>query len=125
MVVEDDFPDSRSRRQAAQLARLYQAKIITNDYNLNKVAQIERARAQYQRSRQALKPPAPDEHGSQIIKEGKEAFQASVSRRRTMVSSTRARPRRTQRAESSQGLADRCGRMIFGKMSGVVVKQRC
>jgi uncharacterized protein YacL len=40
-IVEDDFPAVREvDMKLIELAKLYQAKIVTNDFNLNKVAQL-------------------------------------------------------------------------------------
>jgi uncharacterized protein YacL len=41
-IVEDDFPSIREvDLKLIELAKLYEAKIITNDFNLNKVAQLQ------------------------------------------------------------------------------------
>ena len=41
-IVEDDFPAVREvDLKLIELAKLYEAKIITNDFNLNKVAQLQ------------------------------------------------------------------------------------
>ena len=40
-IVEDDFPNIREvDMKLIELAKLYDAKIVTNDFNLNKVAQV-------------------------------------------------------------------------------------
>ena len=41
-IVEDDFPSVREvDLKLIELAKLYEGKIITNDFNLNKVAQLQ------------------------------------------------------------------------------------
>src|SRR5439155_21999025 len=41
-IVEDDFPNVREvDLKLIELAKIYEAKIITNDFNLNKVAQLQ------------------------------------------------------------------------------------
>ena len=41
-IVEDDFPSVREvDMKLIELAKLYEGKIITNDFNLNKVAQLQ------------------------------------------------------------------------------------
>lgn len=78
-VIEDD-PESIPEvdGKLVRLARDYNAKIITNDLNLNKVAQIEGIGVlNLNDLANALKPAVlPDEHMHvKIVKEGKEAFQ--------------------------------------------------
>ena len=41
-IVEDDFPAVREvDLKLIELAKVYEGKIITNDFNLNKVAQLQ------------------------------------------------------------------------------------
>ena len=41
-IVEDDFPTVREvDLKLIELAKVYEGKIITNDFNLNKVAQLQ------------------------------------------------------------------------------------
>ena len=41
-IVEDDFPNVREvDLKLIELAKVYEAKIVTNDFNLNKVAQLQ------------------------------------------------------------------------------------
>ena len=40
-VVEDDSRGSRSRPEADRAAKLYEGKIVTNDFNLNRVAKLQ------------------------------------------------------------------------------------
>ena len=79
MVVEDDpFKETEVDAKLLKLAEHYSAKIITNDYNLNKVAQIEGvAVLNINDLANAVKPAVlPDEPMEvKVVKEGKEAFQ--------------------------------------------------
>lgn len=78
-VVEDDPPEaSEVDAKLVLLGREYGAKILTNDFNLNKVAQIEGIKVlNINDLANALKPAVvPDEHMAvKIIKEGKEPEQ--------------------------------------------------
>lgn len=78
-VIEDDPLDvTEVDGKLVRLARQYNAKIVTNDLNLNKVAQIEKvAVLNINDLANALKPAVlPDEHMHvKIVKEGKEAYQ--------------------------------------------------
>jgi uncharacterized protein YacL len=79
LVIEDDPQDVQDvDGKLVRLARDLGAKILTNDFNLNKVAQIEGVQVlNINDLANALKPAVlPDEHMRvKIIKEGKEAFQ--------------------------------------------------
>jgi uncharacterized protein YacL len=47
--VENDYPAIREvDMKLIELAKEFEAKIVTNDFNLNKVAQLRRGSAQYQ-----------------------------------------------------------------------------
>ncbi len=78
-VIEDDPQDVREvDSKLVRLAQKFQAKILTNDFNLNKVAQIEGVVVMNINDlANALKPAVlPDEQMEvKIIKEGKEASQ--------------------------------------------------
>jgi uncharacterized protein YacL len=78
-VIEDDPLDVQEvDGKLVRLARQHNSKIITNDLNLNKVAQIEGVQVlNINDLANALKPAVlPDEHMQvKIVKEGKEAFQ--------------------------------------------------
>lgn len=78
-IVEEDFPDlNEVDGKLVRLAKEYKAKILTNDFNLNKVAQIEGIKVlNINDLANSLKPAVlPDEHMEvKIIKEGKEASQ--------------------------------------------------
>jgi len=78
-VVEDDPQDATEvDGKLVSLARSYGAKIITNDLNLNKVAQIDGVQVlNLNDLANALKPAVlPDEQMQvKIVKEGKESYQ--------------------------------------------------
>jgi len=78
-VVEDDPVDIREvDSKLVRLARDFNAKILTNDLNLNKAAQIEGVKVlNINDLANALKPAVlPDERMQvRVVKEGKEAFQ--------------------------------------------------
>lgn len=78
-IVDDDPVDAREvDSKLVKLAVKYKAKILTNDFNLNKVAQIEGVQVlNINDLANALKPAVlPDEQMQvKIIKEGKEANQ--------------------------------------------------
>ena len=78
-IVEEDFTDVQEvDGKLVRLAKEYKAKIFTNDFNLNKVAQIEGVKVlNINDLANSLKPAVlPDEQMEvKIIKEGKEASQ--------------------------------------------------
>jgi uncharacterized protein YacL len=78
-IIEDDPEDVREvDAKLVRLARVFDAKVMTNDFNLNKVAQIEGVKVlNINDLANALKPAVmPDEQMKlRIVKEGKEAQQ--------------------------------------------------
>lgn len=127
LVVEDDFPEIREvDAKLLKLAQLYSAKIITNDYNLNKVAQIEGVPVlNINDLANSLKPAVlPDEHMEvKIIKEGKEAFQGVGyldDGTMVVVDGGREHVGSSVSVIVTSVLQTAAGRMIFGKLSGVV-----
>lgn len=78
-IIEDDPQDlSEVDEKLVRVARIHNAKILTNDLNLNKVAQIEGVSVlNINDLANALKPAVlPDEFMKvKIVKEGKEMFQ--------------------------------------------------
>lgn len=126
-VVEDDFPEVREvDAKLLKLAREYGAKIITNDYNLNKVAQIEGvAVLNINDLANAIKPAVlPDEQMQvKVIKEGKEAFQGVGyldDGTMVVVDGGKEYIGKTVTVIVTSVLQTAAGRMIFGKLSGVV-----
>ena len=78
-IVETDFPEVREvDLKLIELARRMSGKIVTNDFNLNKVAQLRGVRrAQHQRARELAEAGRAAGRGDAVfvIKEGKEAGQ--------------------------------------------------
>ena len=78
-IVDDDFPEIKSvDEKLIELAKKYSAKIITNDYNLNKVAQIHGVTVlNINELANALRPVVlpGEELTIQIIREGKDPNQ--------------------------------------------------
>jgi len=127
MVVDDDYPEIREvDSKLLRLAADYHGKVMTNDYNLNKVAQIEGvAVLNINDLANALKPAVlPDEHMEvKIIKEGKEPFQGvGYLDDGTMVVVDGGKEQLGNRVTVvvTSVLQTAAGRMIFGKLSGVV-----
>lgn len=127
MVVEDDYPDVREvDSKLLRLAKDYAAKVITNDYNLNKVAQIEGVPVlNINDLANALKPAVlPDEQMEvKIIKEGKEPFQGVGyldDGTMVVVDGGKDHVGRSVSVIVTSVLQTAAGRMIFGKLSGVV-----
>ena len=127
MVVEDDYPDVREvDGKLLRLSRDYSAKIITNDYNLNKVAQIDGVSVlNINDLANALKPAVlPDEHMEvKIIKEGKEAFQGVGyldDGTMVVVDGGKEYVGRSVSVVVTSVLQTAAGRMIFTKLSGVL-----
>ena len=126
MVVEDDYPDLREvDAKLLRLALDYGAKIMTNDYNLNKVAQIEGISVlNINDLANAIKPAVlPDEHMQvKVIKEGKEAFQGVGyldDGTMVVVDGGKEHIGRNVLVVVTSVLQTAAGRMIFGKLSGV------
>jgi uncharacterized protein YacL len=126
LVVEDDYPETREVDvKLLKLAREYGAKIITNDYNLNKVAQIEGVSVlNINDLANAIKPAVlPDEHMQvKIIKEGKEAFQGVGyldDGTMVVVDGGKEHIGKNVSVIVTSVLQTAAGRMIFGKLSGV------
>lgn len=127
IVVEDDFPGIREvDAKLLKLAAQYEAKIITNDYNLNKVAQIEGVNVlNINDLANALKPAVlPDEHMEvRIIKEGKEAFQGVGyldDGTMVVVDGGKDHVGKNVSVVVTSVLQTAAGRMIFGKLSGII-----
>jgi uncharacterized protein YacL len=125
-IVDDDFPEVvEVDAKLVRLAKQYNAKILTNDFNLNKVAQIESVLVlNINDLANALKPAVlPDEQMEvKIIKEGKEAYQGvGYLDDGTMVVVDGAREHigRNVSVTVTSVLQTAAGRMIFSKVSQV------
>jgi uncharacterized protein YacL len=126
-IIEDDPKDIRDvDGKLVSLARRYNAKILTNDFNLNKVAQIEGVMVlNINDLANALKPVVlPDEQMQvKIIKEGKELGQGvGYLDDGTMVVVDGGRPYLGKSVEAlvTSVLQTAAGRMIFTRFNGLV-----
>ena len=121
-IVEDDFPSVREvDLKLIELAKLYEAKIITNDFNLNKVAQLQGVEVlNINELANSLKPVVlPGEIMRVfILKEGKEYNQGvAYLDDGTMVVVDNARKviGKTIDVSVTSVLQTTAGKMIFGK----------
>lgn len=126
-VVEDDPVEIREvDSKLVFLARQFDAKILTNDLNLNKMAQIDGIHVlNLNDLANALKPAVlPDEHMQvKIVKEGKEALQGVGyldDGTMVVVDGGRDYLGREVSVLVTSVLQTSAGRMIFTKMQGVV-----
>lgn len=126
-IIDDDPGHVREvDGKLVAVARDYGAKIITNDYNLNKVAQIEGVPVlNINDLANAVKPAVlPDERMEvKIIKEGKEAFQGVGyldDGTMVVVDGGRDHVGKSVAVVVTSVLQTSAGRMIFSKISGVV-----
>jgi uncharacterized protein YacL len=122
-IVPDDFPSIREvDLKLLELAKKWEAKVVTNDFNLNKVAQLHRVEVlNINDLANALKPVVlPGEHMTVLIlKEGKEFNQGvGYLDDGTMVVVDHARRLIGKPVEISvtSVLQTASGKMIFGKM---------
>jgi len=121
-IVEDDFPAVREvDMKLIELAKLYEGKIVTNDFNLNKVAQLQGVEVlNINELANALKPIVlPGETMKVfILKEGKEYNQGvAYLDDGTMVVVDNARKMIGKNVDISvtSVLQTTAGKMIFGK----------
>ena len=121
-IVEDDFPTVREvDLKLIELAKVYEGKIVTNDFNLNKVAQLQGVEVlNINELANALKPIVlPGETMKVfILKEGKEYNQGvAYLDDGTMVVVDNARKMIGKNVDISvtSVLQTTAGKMIFGK----------
>ncbi len=122
-IVSDDFPSIREvDLKLLELAKKWEAKVVTNDFNLNKVAHLHHVEVlNINDLANALKPVVlPGEHMSVLIlKEGKEYNQGvGYLDDGTMVVVDHARKMIGRAVDISvtSVLQTASGKMIFGKM---------
>ena len=122
-IVPDDFPSIREvDLKLLELAKKWEAKVVTNDFNLNKVAHLHHVEVlNINDLANALKPVVlPGEHMNVLIlKEGKEYNQGvGYLDDGTMVVVDHARKLIGRSVEISvtSVLQTASGKMIFGKM---------
>jgi uncharacterized protein YacL len=121
-IVEDDFPTVREvDLKLIELAKLYEGKIITNDFNLNKVAQLQGvAVLNINELANSLKPIVlPGETMRVfILKEGKEYNQGVAyldDGTMVVVDNARKMIGKTIDISVTSVLQTTAGKMIFGK----------
>ena len=121
-IVEDDFPSVREvDLKLIELAKLYEGKIITNDFNLNKVAQLQGvAVLNINELANSLKPIVlPGETMRVfILKEGKEYNQGVAyldDGTMVVVDNARKMIGKTIDISVTSVLQTTAGKMIFGK----------
>jgi uncharacterized protein YacL len=131
-IVEDDFPTVREvDLKLIELGKKYDAKIVTNDFNLNKVAQLQGVEVlNINELANALKPIVLPGEAMKvfILKEGKEYNQGvAYLDDGTMVVVDNARKLIGKNVDISvtSVLQTTAGKMIFGKFDerGVPVRQ--
>ena len=127
VIIDDDPPNIREvDGKLVVVARKHGGKIITNDYNLNKVAQIEGvAVLNINDLANAVKPAVlPDERMEvKIIKEGKEAYQGVGyldDGTMVVVDGGKDYVGKQVGVVVTSVLQTSAGRMIFSKMSNVL-----
>jgi len=121
-IIEDDFPNIREvDMKLIELARLYACKIVTNDFNLNKVAQLHGVEVlNINELANALKPIVlPGETMRVfILKEGKEYNQGVAyldDGTMVVVDNARKMISRTIDISVTSVLQTTAGKMIFGR----------
>ena len=121
-IVEDDFPSVREvDLKLIELAKLYEGKIITNDFNLNKVAQLQGVEVlNINELANSLKPIVlPGETMRVfILKEGKEYNQGVAyldDGTMVVVDNARKMIGKTIDISVTSVLQTTAGKMIFGK----------
>jgi uncharacterized protein YacL len=121
-IVEDDFPHVREvDMKLIELAKVYDSKIVTNDFNLNKVAQLHGVQVlNINELANALKPIVlPGETMRVfILKEGKEFNQGVAyldDGTMVVVDNARKMISKTIDISVTSVLQTTAGKMIFGK----------
>lgn len=121
-IVEDDFPAVREvDLKLIELAKLYEGKIVTNDFNLNKVAQLQGVEVlNINELANSLKPIVlPGEVMKVfILKEGKEYNQGVAyldDGTMVVVDNARKMIGKTVDISVTSVLQTTAGKMIFGK----------
>jgi uncharacterized protein YacL len=121
-IVEDDFPNIREvDLKLIELAKVYEAKIVTNDFNLNKVAQLQGLPVlNVNELANALKPVVlPGETMRVfILKEGKEYNQGVAyldDGTMVVVDNAKKMISKTIDIAVTSVLQTTAGKMIFGK----------
>ena len=121
-IIEDDFPGIREvDLKLIELAKVYEGKIITNDFNLNKIAQLQGvAVLNINELANALKPIVLPGEAMKvfILKEGKEYNQGVAyldDGTMVVVDNARKMIGKTIDVSVTSVLQTTAGKMIFGK----------
>jgi len=121
-IVEDDFPTVREvDMKLIELAKVYEGKIITNDFNLNKVAQLQGVEVlNINELANSLKPIVLPGEAMRvfILKEGKEYNQGVAyldDGTMVVVDNARKMIGKTVDIAVTSVLQTTAGKMIFGK----------
>jgi uncharacterized protein YacL len=121
-ISEVDFPNVKEvDAKLIKLAKLLKGKVVTNDYNLNKIAELEGAKVvNMNQLAEALKPVVlpGEELNVHIIKEGKEPGQGVGyldDGTMVVVDNGKSRIGRKLRVTVTSVLQTAAGRMIFTK----------
>ena len=121
-IIEDDFPGVREvDLKLIELAKVYEGKIITNDFNLNKIAQLQGvAVLNINELANALKPIVLPGEAMKvfILKEGKEYNQGVAyldDGTMVVVDNARKMIGKTIDVSVTSVLQTTAGKMIFGK----------
>jgi uncharacterized protein YacL len=121
-IVEDDFPAIREvDMKLIELAKLLEGKIVTNDFNLNKVAQLQGVEVlNINELANSLKPIVLPGEGMRvfILKEGKEYNQGVAyldDGTMVVVDNARKMIGKTIDVAVTSVLQTTAGKMIFGK----------
>jgi uncharacterized protein YacL len=121
-IVEDDFPAIREvDMKLIELAKQYEAKVVTNDFNLNKVAQLHGVEVlNINELANSLKPIVLPGEGMKvfILKEGKEYGQGVAyldDGTMVVVDNARKLIGKTVEIAVTSVLQTTAGKMIFGK----------
>jgi uncharacterized protein YacL len=130
-IVDDDFPRVRDvDMKLIELAKSYEAKIVTNDFNLNKIAQLQGVEVlNINELANALKPIVlPGETMRVfILKEGKEYNQGVAyldDGTMVVVDNARKMISKTIDISVTSVLQTTAGKMIFGKYDERHAQQR-
>lgn len=122
-IHEEDFPEiTEVDAKLVKLAKVLDAKVITNDFNLNKVAQLQDVKVlNINELANALRPVVLPEEVMEVrlVKEGKEHNQAVAyldDGTMVVVEEAKRLIGRTVKVTVSSVLQTSAGRMIFAKL---------
>lgn len=124
-IHEEDFPEiAEVDAKLVKLAKVLDAKIITNDFNLNKVAQLQNVRVlNINELANALRPVVLPEEFMEVklVREGKEHNQAVAyldDGTMVVVEEAKRLIGQTVKVIVTSVLQTAAGRMIFAKLQG-------